>query len=134
MLYHSTRNASAFVDSAQAVLDGLAPDGGLYMPQALPSFDWQACLAGNTYHMATKILSSLLPDIPNMEDLVRKAYTGKFQTNELTPTAPVGKFTVPELCRGPQGWGPVHAAPAAHCRQGRKGHERRHHDPHRHLR
>ena len=101
MLYHSTRNATAFVNSAQAVLDGLAPDGGLYMPQAIPAFDWQACLNGDTYHMATMILSALLPDIPNMEELVRKAYTGKFQTEELTPTAQVGKFTVLELFRGP---------------------------------
>ncbi len=101
MLYHSTRNNTAFVDSAQAVLNGLAPDGGLYMPQTLPAFDWQACLQGDTYHMATAILSALLPDIPNMEDLVRKAYTGKFQTEELTPTVSVGDFTVLELFRGP---------------------------------
>ena len=101
MLYHSTRNASVFVDSAQAVLDGLAPDGGLYMPRQLPAFDWQACLEGDTYHMANAILSALLPDIPNMESLVSKAYTGKFQTEELTPTVSVGDFTVLELFRGP---------------------------------
>ena len=101
MLYHSTRNASVFVDSAQAVLDGLAPDGGLYMPRQLPAFDWQACLEGDTYHMANAILSALLSDIPNMESLVSKAYTGKFQTEELTPTVSVGDFTVLELFRGP---------------------------------
>ena len=101
MLYHSTRNDAAFVDSAQAVLNGLAPDGGLYMPQALPTFDWQDCLQGDTYHMATTILSALLPDIPNMDSLVRKAYNGKFQTEELTPTVSVGEFTVLELFRGP---------------------------------
>ena len=101
MLYHSTRNNTAFADSAQAVLNGLAPDGGLYMPQSIPVFDWQGCLQGDTYHMATMILSALLPDIPNMEDLVRKAYTGKFQTEELTPTVGVGNFTVLELFRGP---------------------------------
>ena len=32
MRYHSTRNDQNFVDSAEAVLEGLAPDGGLYMP------------------------------------------------------------------------------------------------------
>ena len=37
MLYHSTRNKGFSVDSAQAVLEGLAPDGGLYMPEALPA-------------------------------------------------------------------------------------------------
>ena len=40
MRYHSTRNKDYFVDSAQAVLEGLAPDGGLYVPEELPRFDW----------------------------------------------------------------------------------------------
>ncbi len=101
MLYHSTRSAEHFVDSAQAVLEGLAPDGGLYMPQALPEFDWQDCLQGTSLEMSTKILSALLPDIPNMPQLVRQAYTGKFETEDLTPTVGVGDFGVLELFRGP---------------------------------
>ena len=36
MLYHSTRSDKSAVDSAQAVLSGLAPDGGLYVPESLP--------------------------------------------------------------------------------------------------
>ena len=39
MLYHSTRSKEANVDSAQAVLSGLAPDGGLYVPAQLPTID-----------------------------------------------------------------------------------------------
>ena len=101
MLYHSTRNAAVTVDSAQAVLSGLAPDGGLYVPQSLPQLDVQACLQSDTMTMATKIIGALLPDIPDMEQLVQRAYTGKFQTAELTPTVDTGKFTVLELFRGP---------------------------------
>ena len=101
MLYHSTRSDLHQADSAQAVLEGLAPDGGLYMPQALPAFDWKACLEGSSMDMATQILSALLPDIPNMPELVKKAYTGKFETDDLTPTVPVGDFGVLELFRGP---------------------------------
>ena len=101
MLYHSTRGKGLRVDSAQAVLEGLAPDGGLYMPEKLPEFDWKACLDGDSQAMATKILSALLPDIPDMENLVKKAYTGKFETEELTPTVSVGDFHVLELFRGP---------------------------------
>ena len=101
MLYHSTRSALHSVDSAQAVLEGLAPDGGLYMPEALPAFDWQKCLEGSSLDMATQILSALLPDIPDMQQLVRKAYTGKFETEDLTPTVGVGGFHVLELFRGP---------------------------------
>ena len=101
MLYHSTRSALHSVDSAQAVLEGLAPDGGLYMPEHLPAFDWQKCLEGSSLDMATRILSALLPDIPNMPELVKKAYTGKFETEDLTPTVSVGDFHVLELFRGP---------------------------------
>ena len=101
MKYLSTRSKVCFIDSAQAVLNGLAPDGGLYVPEVLPEFDVQDCLTGTTMEMATKIMSALLPEIPDMAGLVEKAYTGKFQTQELTPTVDTGKFTVLELFRGP---------------------------------
>ena len=51
--------------------------------------------------MATQILSTFLPDIPDMAELVRLAYTDKFETEELTPTVSAGPFTVLELFRGP---------------------------------
>ena len=101
MLYHSTRCAAETVDSAQAVLSGLAPDGGLYVPAQLPQIDVGACLQDTTMGMAAKIIGAMLPDLPDMEGLVRKAYTGKFETEELTPTVDTGKFTVLELFRGP---------------------------------
>ena len=101
MDYISTRGQSPAVDSAQAVLSGLAPDGGLYMPRAIPAFDWQHCLTLSAQQMSAAILSALLPDIPNMDALVKRAYTGKFETEDLTPTVPVGDFQVLELFRGP---------------------------------
>ena len=101
MDYISTRGQSPAADSAQAVLSGLAPDGGLYMPRAIPAFDWQHCLTLSAQQMSAAILSALLPDIPNMEALVKRAYTGKFETEDLTPTVPVGDFQVLELFRGP---------------------------------
>ena len=101
MLYHSTRNPSLTADSAQAILEGLAPDGGLYMPAQIPAFDWEACLRGDSQAMSTAILSALLPDIPDMAALVRRAYTGKFQTESITPTVKAGPFRVLELFRGP---------------------------------
>ena len=101
MIYHSTRNAALQADSAAAVLAGLAPDGGLYVPKSIPAFDWKACLQGSAMDMATAILSTMLPDIPHMNTLVERAYTGKFQTEELTPTVPAGNFHVLELFRGP---------------------------------
>ena len=101
MLYHSTRSNQNAVDSAQAVLNGLAPDGGLYVPETLPQVDVQAILKMDTYAMATAIIGAMLPDIPNMETLVHNAYSGKFTAQDLTPTVPAGDFSVLELFHGP---------------------------------
>ena len=101
MIYHSTRRTNLCADSARSVLQGLAADGGLYVPKSIPQFDWEKCLQGSAMDMATDILSAMLPDIPNMAELVKKAYTGKFATEELTPTVAVGDFSVLELFHGP---------------------------------
>ncbi len=101
MLYHSTRNKLHQADSAQAVLAGLAPDGGLFVPAKLPTIDVAACLKENTMDMATRIIGAMLPDIPDMKTLVQKAYTGKFASEELTPTVQAGPFRVLELFHGP---------------------------------
>ena len=101
MQYRSTRGFSPEIDSAQAVLNGLAPDGGLYLPVSMPSFDWETCVKKDAKAMAHQLLSAFLPDSPDMENLVQRAYTGKFETEELTPTVPAGDFYVLELFRGP---------------------------------
>ena len=101
MIYHSTRNKNLMADSAQAVLEGLAADGGLYVPAALPAFDWKKCLQGSAMEMSAQILGALLPEIPDMDNLVRKAYTGKFAAEGLTPTVSVGDMHVLELFHGP---------------------------------
>ncbi len=101
MQYFSTRGKSPAVSGAQAVLNGLAPDGGLYLPKTLPEFDWQGAVQADAMTVATQILSAFLPDIPHMETLVSQAYTGKFESDDLTPTVTVGNFTVLELFRGP---------------------------------
>ncbi len=101
MNYHSTRSTLGTVSSARAVLEGLAPDGGLYMPEYIPTLDWHETVRCDSISMSAAILKTLLPDIPEMDELVRKAYEGQFETEDLTPTASVGDFTVLELFRGP---------------------------------
>ena len=101
MKYQSTRNRALTASPAEAVLAGIAPDGGLYMPEAIPSMDWQALLKEDTLTMSASILSALLPDYPDMDALVHRGYAGKFETEELTPVVPVGGRYVLELFRGP---------------------------------
>ena len=102
MNYQSTRSNIVSSDT-QAVLQGIAPDGGLFIAPEIKNidFDWENCLKQDSLGMARMILSALLPGYKNMEELVRKAYTGKFQTDDLTPLAPVGEDYVLELFRGP---------------------------------
>ena len=101
MNYQSTRNAAVTADSTQAVLQGLAPDGGLYVASQPVRIDRETILKMDAQGMAEAILSALLPDFKDMHELVRRAYAGKFETDELTPLVPVGDRYVLELFRGP---------------------------------
>lgn len=101
MDYQSTRNKNIRADAATAILQGLAPDGGLYVTAELAGFDWQGVLGLGTLQMAERILSWLLPGVENMPELVKNAYAGKFETDDLTPLVPVGERYVLELFRGP---------------------------------
>ena len=103
MNYQSTRNHRLQASSAAAVLEGIAADGGLYIRDDLSTmnFDWKGLLGEDSLTMSARILSALLPDIPDMETLVKQGYEGKFETDELTPLARVGDRYVLELFRGP---------------------------------
>jgi len=102
MFYKSTRSDTKASDTA-AVLQGLAPDGGLYIDGdiAARSFDWEKCLKLSALGMAEMILSHLLPGFEDMGKLVKNAYEGKFESEELTPLIKVGEDYVLELFRGP---------------------------------
>ena len=103
MNYQSTRNHRLQASSAAAVLEGIAADGGLYIRDDLSTmnFDWKGLLGEDSLTMSARILSALLPDIPDMETLVKQGYEGKFETDELTPLTQVGDRYVLELFRGP---------------------------------
>ena len=101
MKYQSTRNHALTASPAAAVLQGIAPDGGLYMPEAIPVLDWQSLMKEDTLTMSARILSALLPDYEDMPALVRRGYAGKFETEDLTPLVSVGDRYVLELFRGP---------------------------------
>ena len=58
MIYQSTRHENLTATSTQAVLQGLAPDGGLYIRKELGGFDWRGVLALDTLGMAERILVS----------------------------------------------------------------------------
>ena len=103
MQYNSTRNRKLTAAAAEAVLRGIAPDGGLYIcdPAALP-LEPGEMLKKDFTEMAEAVLERLLPDYSAelLRPMIRAAY-GKFRTPEVTPLAAVGDYAVLELLHGP---------------------------------
>jgi threonine synthase len=80
MKYLSTRGDPARRSFSEILLEGLAPDGGLYLPERYPQVDASmlARWRGLAYHeLAFEILSLYIDDIPatDLRALVAKTYT-----------------------------------------------------------
>ncbi len=95
MRYVSTRGDSAERRFCDILLEGLAPDGGLYLPTAYPRID-AATLArwrGLDYaDLAFEILSLYIDDIPadDLRALCRKTYTAAvFGSQAIVPLKPL---------------------------------------------
>ena len=101
MLYKSTRGTET-VSSTRAVLAGLAPDGGLYMPAVFPTgFDYHTVMGLPFTDMAARVFALFLDDFKDIPALVQRAYAGKFDCADITPLVPVGDRYVLELFHGP---------------------------------
>ncbi|TWO72742.1 threonine synthase [Caenimonas sedimenti] len=95
MLYLSTRGHPDRKKFCEILLEGLAPDGGLYLPESYPQVDaatlekWR----GLPYHeLAFEILSLYIDDIPadDLRAICRKTYTEQvFGTQEIVPLRPL---------------------------------------------
>ena len=95
MKYLSTRGDPARRSFSEILLEGLAPDGGLYLPERYPQVD-AALLArwrGLAYHeLAFEILSLYIDDIPatDLRALVAKTYTEQvFGSKAIVPLRPL---------------------------------------------
>ncbi len=89
MLYVSTRNAEEKVTASQAVLKGLAENGGLFVPEQIPTLDVPVDkLQDMTYQeTAYEVMKLFLTDYTEEElkNCIRSAYDGKFDTTEIAP-------------------------------------------------
>ena len=86
MLYVSTRGGGKPQRFSSILLEGLAADGGLYVPEHLPKADL-AHWRGLSYpKLATEILSLFMDDVRGLPALVERTYTARiFGTDEITP-------------------------------------------------
>ena len=106
MQMFSTRGAAAVTPSI-AILRGLAPDGGLYVPAEFPQFTIEeiASLASMNYQArAAFVLERFLPDFTReeLEKAIAGAYGTGFDCEAVAPMAKVGSWAhALELWHGP---------------------------------
>lgn len=104
VLYKSTRSNSEPVKASQAILKGLAPDGGLFVPDHIPAFDIPVKqLAGKTYQeVAYEVMKLYLTDFTKEElmNCINRAYDSKFDTEVIAPLTYAGGAYYLELFHG----------------------------------
>ncbi|MDO5540982.1 MAG: threonine synthase [Eubacteriales bacterium] len=89
LYYKSTRNAEEKVSASQAILKGLADDGGLFVPEQIPHLDVDMeRLAGMSYQeTAYEVMKLFFTDFEEdeLKNCINKAYDEKFDTKEIAP-------------------------------------------------
>ncbi|KAJ2559043.1 threonine synthase [Coemansia sp. RSA 1933] len=109
MKYRSTRGKASGQSFESVVLEGLASDGGLYIPEHLPPLpaDWQTAWAQLSFpELATELISLFVGDDmthAEVAQLVAKSYS-TFDTTQVTPLVDLDKATnthILELFHGP---------------------------------
>lgn len=89
LLYKSTRSVNETATASQAILKGLADDGGLFVPTSIPKLDTSISdLSKKTYQeVAYEVMKLFFTDFTEEElkDCINKAYDAKFDTEEIAP-------------------------------------------------
>lgn len=104
MNYVSTRGESVSLPFTDAILTGLARDGGLFLPESIPNVQpllpaWRTL---SYPALAYEIMSLFADDLPSevLRELIRKSYA-TFRHPEVTPVVSVGEVHILELFHGP---------------------------------
>lgn len=89
LCYRSTRSQEEKVTASQAILKGLASDGGLFVPERIPTLEVDMeKLAGMTYQeTAYEVMKLFLTDFSEEElkGCIKSAYDDKFDTDLIAP-------------------------------------------------
>jgi len=105
MRYISTRGGIAPVSFQDAVMMGLANDGGLLLPERIPVVTSSELVAWSSLsyqELAFEIISLFATDIPQpvLRDLINRSYTS-FESPLVTPLVKRGDLYILELFHGP---------------------------------
>ena len=105
ILYKSTRGVDGLtVTASQAILQGLAKDGGLFVPTELPKLDVTLDELKEMSYQETAyvVMKQFLTDFTEEElkDCITKAYDAKFDTQEIAPLVKTDQAYYLELFHG----------------------------------
>lgn len=104
LYYTSTRDSDKKVTASEAILTGLAPDGGLFVPNEIPKLGISMDeLKGMSYQeTAYEVMKQFLTDFTEQElkDCICKAYDSKFDVEEIAPLVKVEDTYYLELFHG----------------------------------
>ncbi|MCP4338283.1 MAG: threonine synthase [Desulfobulbaceae bacterium] len=105
MQYLSTRGGVSPIPFTEAVMMGLAEDGGLLLPRTIPrigSETLQAWQKMNYAELAFEVMSRFVDDIPSsdLKDIINRSYS-TFSAEGVTPLVHKGDLHILELFHGP---------------------------------
>jgi threonine synthase len=105
MKYISTRGGISPVSFQEAVMMGLATDGGLLLPESLPNVDLNTLSSWETLsfqQLASEIFRFFITDIPadQLDSLINRSYD-TFSHPEITPLVKKERVYILELFHGP---------------------------------
>lgn len=104
IMYQSTRNSKEKVTASQAILKGLASDGGLFVPERIPLLDvsLETMRTYNYQQIAYEVMKLYLTDFTEEElkNCIECAYDSKFDTPQIAPLKKVNDTVYLELFHG----------------------------------
>lgn len=104
LMYRSTRSEGVKLPFTQAVLKGLADDGGLYVPDQWPIFDFmnREWLGLSYQDLSYKVMSPFMPEIEesDLRKAIASAYDIKFAEPRIAPLKRIGPVHILELFHG----------------------------------
>lgn len=105
IFYSSTRNSETKVLASQAILKGISEDGGLFIPNEIPTLKYSLEEISKLDYKETAyaVMSSFLTDFTEEElkSCIEKAYDDKFDTEEIAPIKKTKDAYFLELYHGP---------------------------------
>ncbi len=106
MKYVSTRGGIDPVDFQDAVMMGLADDGGLLVPARIPDLSGDPAAPATLGYraLAERVMAPYIGDIPpaDLSDLLARSYGASFSADgQVAPVVSVGPMWIQELWHGP---------------------------------